>query len=878
MSDNPHPFSSLRWWRLSTSLVNIRTSALMAAHPLTVFQAIIKGVTESAGDREAEPLIFFHLKGKRHTFIIQESAVISLEIFFFRKDAEYVKRWIESFRNYLSDPVTGRNYDIVKMEEAEERSFDKLLAESGVVQTEGEICLEFLSPIPFSRDKDKNRTFISKETFIKTFENRLSRLSGRDIVYENGSDDFSVLPYYWNYTEIRHPSHSRPGHTQYVNGCSGKLYIKGRFKNLLPFLILSSEIHAGSKLSNSQGYYILHKESPGFFDKQFPNKKAMVSVIKDVLDRYDNALESLSATEKFPFKEDEYADELCRRIIEDRYLTTPHTAFLIKKKTGVDRLVEQPAFRDLIIHQYLLRTISTVFDRILEEGSIGFRKGISRHKAIEAVQSAASEGFEYVIESDIDDFFPSIDLERLDRLLDIYIPAADSRLKNLIQKSVRTGYVMGGIFHERLKGLAQGSPLSPLLANLYLDSFDEQIKSWNVKMVRYADDFVILTKSKEEAEAVLSKTESFLSEIGLKIKKEKTAVRNIREGFQFLGMLFGRTEVKVEPEEDIKRLKKPLYIIVRYSFLSLNGDALDIKRQGEVIETIPLRRISEIIVMEKASFSTALLTSCADCGIPITITLNSGYFITTVKPDSKRYYSVSYEHGKRHYSFTDTETLSIAKEFAAGKLRNYIPLFKQRYAKDTKTFIADIERTIKDIHQAAGINEVRGHEGSAAKKIYPQLNRFMDDEAFHIAKRQRKKPDRINSLLNYGYYLLFSRINATVRAVGLNPYLGFLHSPEDNYESLVCDIEELFRARIDRLIIRMANLKVITKNDFTETEKGFYLTRDALAKFLNQFEAEMERKTSTGTLSLKESIYVQISVVKNFMLEDKPLTFYLWDV
>ncbi len=594
----------------------------MAAHPLTVFQAIIKGVTESASDTEAEPLIFFHLKDKRHTFIIQESAVISLEIFFFRKDAEYVKQWIEALRNYLSDPVTGKNYDIVRIEEAEERSLDKLITKSGAVPAAGEICLEFLSPVPFSRIKGKNRTFISKETFIKTFENRLSRLSGRDIVYENGDDDFSVLPYYWNYTEIRHPSHSLPG-TQYINGCSGKLYIKGRFNNLLPFLILGSEIHAGSKLSNSQGYYILHKDPPCFFDKQFPNRKAMVSVIKDVLDRYDNALESLPAAETFPFKKDEFAGELCTRIVEDRYFTMPHTA----EKNGVDRLVEQPAFRDLIVHQYLVKTISTVFDRIFEEKSIGLRKGFSRHKAIEVVQSAASEGFEYFIESAIDDFFPSVNLETLEALLNFYLPSADARMKNLIQKSVRTGYMLGGIFHQRLKGLAQGSPLSPLLANLYLNSFDEQIKTWNVKMIRYADDFVILARSKEEAESMLSKADSFLSGIGLKVKREKTVIRHIREGFQFLGIRFGRTEIKFEPEEDIKRLKKTLYITGHYSFLSLNGDALDIKRQGEVIETIPLRRISEIIVMEKASFSPALLTACADGNIPITVTLNSGYFI-----------------------------------------------------------------------------------------------------------------------------------------------------------------------------------------------------------------------------------------------------------
>ena len=88
---------------------------------------------------------------------------------------------------------------------------------------------------------------------------------GREIVYQSDDDQFSILPYYWRHTEIKHASMSQPGQTQYINGCAGKLYIKGQFKDFLPFLLLGSEIHTGTKISNSQGYYLLHKESPGFF-------------------------------------------------------------------------------------------------------------------------------------------------------------------------------------------------------------------------------------------------------------------------------------------------------------------------------------------------------------------------------------------------------------------------------------------------------------------------------------------------------------------------------------------------------------------------------------------------------------------------------------
>jgi len=848
----------------------------MSAHPVTICESIIKGVSTLVWD---ESPVIFHIKNRKHTYNkMRESDTIPLEIFFFNNAPAYLNKWQEKFREYLSDPVTGKNFQIAEMGVMEERNFDKAAVDAGILQGESEICLEFLTPFPFKVEKARHRTFITESTFIQSLESRFSRLFGTDVKYKTQNDKFSLLPYYWNYNETRRSSKSQPGHTQYINGCAGKLYIKGVFKDLLPFLILGSELHAGTKTSNSQGYYVIRKDPPPHFRKFFPNKRVILSIIRDVLDRYDNALESLSATEKFPFNEEEFSENLYQQIITNTYEPSPNTAFLIKKKSGVERLVEQPGFRDLIVQQYLLKTVSEPFDRMFEEGSIGFRKGISRQKSIEIVQSAIAEGYQYVIESDIEDFFPSVDLGKLKQLLDFFIPDADICLKNCINKSIRNGYLLNGAYHERTKGIAQGSPLSPILANLYLDSFDEQIKQWDVKMVRYADDFVILTKTKEDAESILSKTEAFLSELGLRIKKEKTAVKHIKDGFQFLGMQFEKSEVQSEPEDDLKRLKKPLYITEPYLFLSLNGDAVDIKKDRAIIETIPLRRISEIMVMEKTSFSTSFLSECVEKNIPLTITLNSGYYITTIKPDSKKFYDISYEHAKKYCSLTETEVLCIAKEFATGKINNYISLFKQKYVKEQNLFIAELERVIQRMNQAGDIHQVRGFEGSAAKKIFEKLNGLIDDTAFHIKKRERKNPDRINSLLNFGYYLLFSRINATVRAVGLNPYLGFLHSPEDNYESFVCDIEELFRPRINRFIIRLINLKAITKEDFNETLKGSYLKKDAVKTFLNQFEAEMERKSSANTLSLKESIYVQTMVFKNYVLENKPLTFYAWKV
>ncbi|MBI5207316.1 MAG: CRISPR-associated endonuclease Cas1, partial [Candidatus Firestonebacteria bacterium] len=275
-----------------------------------------------------------------------------------------------------------------------------------------------------------------------------------------------------------------------------------------------------------------------------------------------------------------------------------------------------------------------------------------------------------------------------------------------------------------------------------------------------------------------------------------------------------------------------------------------------------------------------LIAKCTENNIPFTIVLNSGYFVTTIKPDSKKYYNISFEHTKKYTMLSDTEIICIAKEFAAHKIKNYISLFKQRYVKEQNVFIKELEETVGKIYEAQDVNSVRGFEGYTAKNIYQKLNLFIDDENFHIKKRNRINPDRINSLLNFGYYILFSRINACIRASGLNPYLGFLHSPLDNYESLVCDVEELFRSRIDRFIIKLINLKIISKDDFDETEKGMYLKREKVRIFLNQFEREWDTKSDgrNKNLSLGDNIYVQITIMKKWILENASLSFYKWEV
>jgi CRISPR-associated protein Cas1 len=173
---------------------------------------------------------------------------------------------------------------------------------------------------------------------------------------------------------------------------------------------------------------------------------------------------------------------------------------------------------------------------------------------------------------------------------------------------------------------------------------------------------------------------------------------------------------------------------------------------------------------------------------------------------------------------------------------------------------------------------IRGIEGDCARECFPFIAGWIRSPDFPWQGRRRhgECPDRLNSLLNFGYHLLFTRINALLRVVGLNPYLGFLHAANGRYEALACDVQEAFRPHIDRLVVRLLNLRVIEVADFEESEDGWWLTRPARTRFLQHFAREIERRPMRRRYSLGESIEGQVRSLHAWLTEDRDLVLYRW--
>lgn len=237
--------------------------------------------------------------------------------------------------------------------------------------------------------------------------------------------------------------------------------------------------------------------------------------------------------------EEKFEHNICKlnsELSKQTYKPQPVIFFERKKDNGKIRLLSIFSVRDRVIQSSAFHILNPLFEKEFEKESFGFRKGISREDAARKIYGYYSEGYKWILDADIKQFFDSVNHEILFTKLIRIIP--DKKVISLLKRWINAECFVEGKRKKITRGLLQGSVVSPLFANLYLDKFDEDIKSQGFKIVRYADDFVILAKEKPAAEKALELTGELLKDMKLELNMEKTAITTFEKGFKFLGYIF----------------------------------------------------------------------------------------------------------------------------------------------------------------------------------------------------------------------------------------------------------------------------------------------------------------------------------------------------
>ena len=202
--------------------------------------------------------------------------------------------------------------------------------------------------------------------------------------------------------------------------------------------------------------------------------------------------------------------------------------------------------RDRVVQKALVHVIEPIFDATFHERSFGFRHGRGCHDALRCVENLLNEGYVYVVDADLKGYFDSIPKDRLQEMVRQKI--SDRRVLELIKQFLDQGIMEELRIWTPEAGVPQGAVLSPVLSNVYLNPLDHEIASRGFQMVRYADDFVILCRSREEAEAALSVVRQWVAAYGLTFHPEKTHIVDFREqSFAFLSYSFHGSIASHEP-------------------------------------------------------------------------------------------------------------------------------------------------------------------------------------------------------------------------------------------------------------------------------------------------------------------------------------------
>lgn len=269
-------------------------------------------------------------------------------------------------------------------------------------------------------------------------------------------------------------------------------------------------------------------------------------------------VDKMSVDELLPYLREHRLD-LLQQIRDGRYKPLPVRRVEIpKEEKGKFRKLGIPTAVDRVIQQAVAQVLTPIYEPQFSESSFGFRPKRGAHDALKQCRKYANEGYTYVVDMDLEKFFDTVCQSKLIEVLSRTIK--DGRVISLIHKYLNAGVIQKGVFERSEQGVPQGGPLSPLLSNVMLNELDKELEKRGHRFVRYADDCMILCKSRRSAERTLTSIVTFIEDrLFLRVNREKTSVAHISK-VKYLGYGFyrhkGECRLKVHKKSQMKMMER----------------------------------------------------------------------------------------------------------------------------------------------------------------------------------------------------------------------------------------------------------------------------------------------------------------------------------
>lgn len=532
---------------------------------------------------------------------------------------------------------------------------------------------------------------------------------------------------------------------------------------------------------------------------------------------------------------------------------------------GSTRRLAIPSPEDRALQRAVLHALTPGLDVFLEDTSFAYRRGLGRHSAARGLALAWSAGFRWAVRADVHRFFDSIDHFELQARLDAYI--ADAPMVQALMMWVRTGAPFEG------RGLPTGAPLAPLLANLFLDGFDERITAEGGRLIRYADDFLILTRTRQDADRLHAAAAREAANLQLLLNHEKTQILNLREPFDFLGFNFyrdehwqhsafhpprlvdelGWTDASASPERGFRRaIPAEIEHPADDEGIVIAGPgayrvAIDRNRlfcgDGAHTAGIEPDLLGAVILLGEPDIAGSVLTRLATQGVPVFIADASLRQVALLIGETGLE-NTDAVAAQLRLAADEPRRLALARALVAAKLKNYAvfgaSLPGKRETKSLTDWLCELAGTCATVNT---IDELLGVEGSAARGWYAALDARLPPGWSFPGRVAPNAEDPVNVLLNLAFTYLHRWAQLAVKAAGLLPGVGFLHRPRAGHPALASDLMEPFRPIMEAAVLEL--LRKLRPEDFRSTPRGrFALT--VLPKAYQQILGELTRAMRRG--------------------------------
>ena len=535
--------------------------------------------------------------------------------------------------------------------------------------------------------------------------------------------------------------------------------------------------------------------------------------------------------------------EIRNALAAGAYRPAPLTAIDLPKADGTTRRLRVPVVADRVVERAIAQVLARRVDAALSPWSFAFRPGLGVDDALAALAAQRDAGLGWVVRGDFRDCFDSLPPLRVAAALRAQVP--DPWLLELVGRLLgRRARRPGNRWWLAPHGVAQGSPLSPLLANLYLDHFDDQLFLEGFPAIRFADDFAIPCRTEAEAQRALEIAQRAARDLGLTFNDAKTMITTFDEGSPFLGA----DCTPAEPLSDTNPVVSPptqkvLYVATQGAGIQVRSGQIRVVRNDTVMLAVPITQVSRIVTFGSVGISAGLRDQAFRNQIEVTLCSRSGSYQGRLDTPSRR----RIELRRTQYRCFDALDfrLRIARSIVAAKLANQRALLVRYGRRARGPELVEATRRLADLRrqalEATTLNRLRGFEGIGARIYFSLWPILLPDGAGFAGRNRRPPKDPVNAALSLGYSILTGMTVAACSAAGLDGDLGFLHEPADRRPSLALDLMEEFRPLIvDTTVLDCWRRRILTTDACTVTSGGGVRLPDQERRaFLGRLEERM---------------------------------------